>query len=158
MTPAPLIIISPSMPNPLNAETNLEEVIDNFSFLEDWEDRYGYLIEIGNSLTPLNPSDLVDENKVRGCASQVWLKSFTDNGFVHFQGMSDAHIVRGLVAIALLIFSGKTPDEILETDETEIFQAIGLSEHLTPQRANGLKSMVQRIKSIAQYSQAEFCE
>ena len=142
------------MPHPLVAETSLEEVVDNFSFLDDWEDRYGYLIEIGNDLVPMETTDMVDENKVQGCASQVWLKSYEDQGLIHFNGMSDAHIVRGLVAIALLIFSGKTPAEILKIDEAQTFEAIGLAEHLTPQRANGLKSMVQRIKAIAQNSDA----
>lgn len=134
---------------PLTIDTTLEEIVENFSYLDDWEDRYGYLIELGNALTPLSDSDLTDANKVNGCVSQVWLTSQSDGELIHFKGASDAHIVRGLVAIALMIFSGKTADVISTTDEQAIFQEIGLSEHITPQRANGLKSMVGQIKSIA---------
>ena len=138
-----------SMQNPLTIETSIDEIVENFSFLDDWEDRYGYLIELGNALSPMADEELNESNKVQGCVSQVWLVSEERNGLIHFNGMSDAHIVRGLVAIALSIFSGKTPNGILAIDEDKTFQEIGLSEHITPQRANGLKSMVQRIKTIA---------
>jgi len=137
---------------PLKSNTSIEEIVDNFSFLEEWDDRYGYLIELGKDLTPLDDEQLTDMNKVQGCVSQVWLVHENDNGTLIFNGMSDAHIVRGLVAIALSMFSNKTADEILQTDEQTTFNAVGLQEHLTPQRANGLRSMVQRIKSIAQAS------
>lgn len=139
------------MTNILSIDTDLNEIIDNFSFLDDWEDRYGYLIELGKALRPLAETDLNEDNKVQGCVSQVWLKSSFDGHLVHFEGASDAHIVRGLVAIALNIFSGKSPDEILATDEGETFRAIGLKEHLTPQRSNGLKSMVLKIKTEAEH-------
>ncbi|MEE9315132.1 MAG: SufE family protein [Rhizobiaceae bacterium] len=142
------------MTKPLTIYTSLEEIIENFSFLDDWEDRYGYLIELGRALTPLAPEEKNDANKVTGCVSQVWLSSDNDGEIMHFTGASDAHIVSGLVAIALTIFSGKTASDILSTDEQETFKAIGLEEHLTPQRANGLKSMVVRIKAIAQMSMA----
>ena len=141
------------MTSPITLESNIDEIVENFSFLEEWEDRYGYLIELGKALTPLADEQLVDANKVKGCVSQVWVIAGTEdhNGEkrMHFRGKSDAHIVSGLVAIALVLFSGKTPDEILKTDENAVFQSIGLEEHLTPQRANGLRSMVQRLKSLA---------
>ncbi len=136
--------------NPLTIETSIEEIVENFSLLDDWEDRYGYLIELGKALKPLTEAEMNDTNKVRGCVSQVWLVSAQENGKIHFRGASDAHIVSGLVAIALSIFSGKTPREVLDTDEQPLFHEVGLQEHLTPQRSNGLKSMVQTIKRIAQ--------
>jgi len=141
---------------PLTIDTDIEEIIENFSFLDEWEDRYGYLIELGKALSPIPESQMNDENKVQGCVSQVWLihdlGKIDGNMVVSFQGASDAHIVRGLVAVALSIFSNKTPGEILTIDEQETFSAIGLQDHLTPQRANGLKSMVQRIKAIADHA------
>jgi len=137
------------MTHPLKIDSDIDEIIENFSFLDDWEDRYGYLIELGNALVPLTEDEHSDSNKVQGCVSQVWLVHQTIDGKIHFRGASDAHIVRGLVAIALTIFSGKTPEQITEADEQQVFREIGLAEHLTPQRANGLKSMVGRIKSIA---------
>ncbi len=143
------------MTKPLTLNTSLEEIIDNFSFLDDWEDRYGYLIELGRALTPLAEEEKNESNKVKGCVSQVWLVSNVQNGEVHFIGASDAHIVSGLVAIALSIFSGKSAEEILATDEQKTFKAIGLEEHLTPQRSNGLNSMVARIKAIARMALAD---
>ena len=137
------------MTHPLTPAVDLDEIVENFSFLDDWEDRYGYLIELGNTLTPLDEADMVDANKVQGCVSQVWLISDLADGKLHFTGASDAHIVRGLVAVALSIFSGKSPAEIAGINEQETFTAIGLAEHLTPQRSNGLKSLVGKIKAIA---------
>ena len=137
------------MDRPLSLPDGIDEIVDNFSFLDDWEDRYGYLIELGNALTPVPEEQMVDANKVQGCVSQVWLISEYDDGKLHFKGASDAHIVRGLVAVALSIFSNKTPAQIAELDEQETFIAIGLAEHLTPQRSNGLKSLVGKIKATA---------
>ncbi len=137
------------MQPPLKSGVSIEEIVDNFSFLDDWEDKYGYLIELGKDLSPIPDSELNDHNKVQGCVSQVWLVSEADDNAVHFNGYSDAHIVRGLVAVALSLFSGKPAAEILATDERETFAAIGLDEHITPQRANGLRSMVERIKAVA---------
>lgn len=129
--------------------TSIEEIVENFSFLEDWEDRYAYLIELGKGLHPLEADEMCDTNKVRGCASQVWLVSAVEDGLVHLRGASDAHIVSGLVAVALTLFSGKSPSDILATDEEAVFRDIGLRDHITPQRSNGLKSMVATIKKIA---------
>ncbi len=137
------------MTSPLTLDTNIEEIVENFSFLEEWDDRYGYLIELGKALKPLSGDEMIDVNKVQGCVSQVWLVHEADGSVINFRGASDAHIVRGLVAIALSIFSGRSPAEISAIDEQDTFRSIGLEEHLTPQRANGLRSMVKRIKEIA---------
>lgn len=133
----------------LTIDTSIDEIVENFSLLEDWEDRYGYLIELGRALKPLSAEEMNETNKVRGCVSQVWLVDEKADGKIKFRGASDAHIVSGLVAIALAIFSGKAPKEIVETDEGDVFREIGLEEHLTPQRSNGLKSMVLTIKKTA---------
>lgn len=135
----------------------LEDIRADFALLDDWEDRYRYVIELGRALPPF-PDDLkTDANKVRGCASQVWLAtrrvgnagkpSASDK--LEMQGMSDAHIVQGLVALLFIIYEGKTLDEILKTDAEGIFASLGLKEHLTPQRSNGLASMVKRIRADA---------
>ncbi|MEO0546347.1 MAG: SufE family protein [Pseudomonadota bacterium] len=147
------------MQTALKSNTSIEEIIENFSFLEEWEDRYGYLIELGRDLSELPKDARTDTNKVQGCVSQVWLLPSVETEAsetqkrIHFLGASDAHIVSGLVAIALALFSNRTPAEILNIDEHETFSAIGLQEHLTPQRSNGLRSMVQRIKDLAQAAQ-----
>jgi len=132
-------------------DTTLEDVIDTFEFLDDWEDRYRYVIDLGRKLPPLNASEMTDTYKVRGCQSQVWLIPEKDaDGRIQLRGDSDAHIVKGLVALMLLIFSGKTPAEILATDARAILDKLGLSAHLSPMRANGLFSMVERIRDIAE--------
>jgi cysteine desulfuration protein SufE len=138
---------------------SVDEIIENFSYLEDWDDRYRYLIELGRALEPLAESAHNDVNKVRGCASQVWLEttaSADPSGapLLTFGGDSDAHIVRGLVAIVLALYSGKTAEEILATDAQDLFKTLGLSAHLTPQRSNGLRSMVERIKTDARLAAA----
>jgi cysteine desulfuration protein SufE len=131
---------------------SLEQIIDDFAFLDDWEDRYRYVIELGKALPALADDEKTSENKVQGCASQVWLVSHTNAGadpVMTFDGDSDAHIVRGLVAIVLAAYSGKRASDIAETDAIEIFDRIGLVEHLSSQRANGLRSMVKRIREEA---------
>lgn len=131
---------------------DIDEIIENFEFLDDWDDRYKYLIELGSMLDPLEEEYRVRQNKVQGCVSQVWVISNTADGndpVLTFRGASDAHIVSGLIAIAFAIFSGKKASDILATDEAEIFGRINLSEHITPQRSNGLKSLVNRIKEDA---------
>jgi len=132
----------------------LEEIVDNFSLLEEWDDRYRYVIELGRGLLPLAERDRTQANKVQGCASQVWLATNVHpNGqggpTLTFTGDSDAHIVRGLIAILFAMFSGKRAGEILSTDAIAVFERLGLREHLTPQRSNGFRSMVERIRADA---------
>jgi cysteine desulfuration protein SufE len=130
----------------------LQDIIDDFAFLEDWEDRYRYVIELGKALPDLPEDKRTAENKVQGCASQVWLVSHTEGGadpVMTFEGDSDAHIVRGLVAIVLAIYSGRHASDIAATDAIDTFNEIGLVEHLSSQRANGLRSMVKRIREEA---------
>jgi cysteine desulfuration protein SufE len=133
--------------------TSLDQIIDDFAFLEDWEDRYRYVIELGKALPDLPDSQKTAENKVQGCASQVWLvvnpADETADPVLTFEGDSDAHIVRGLVAIVLALYSGKHASEIAKLDALDTFREIGLVEHLSAQRANGLRSMVQRIRNEA---------
>lgn len=140
---------------------NVQELLDDFEFLDDWEDRYRYVIELGRQLAPLKAEDRNPANKVSGCASQVWLATTIippENGdgppVLTFTGDSDAHIVRGLIFILFAIFSGKTADEILAVDIKKLFSRFGLDEHLSPQRSNGLLSMVARIKADAQNAMA----
>jgi len=128
---------------------NIAEMIEDFTFLEDWEDRYMHVIDMGKAL-PAVPDELKTEaNKVKGCASQVWLISTEIDGTWTFSGDSDAHIVKGLVAIVLEIFSGRTAAQIASLDANDILSKLGLSEHLSAQRSNGLASMIGRIKSVA---------
>jgi cysteine desulfuration protein SufE len=132
----------------------LDEIIESFEFLDDWDDRYRYLIELGRSLDPLPEEAHTDENKVRGCASQVWLQTSIERNVdgvpvLNFLGDSDAHIVRGLVALTLAFFSGHTAKEIIDADAPALFKRLGFEQHLTPQRSNGLRSMVDRIKRDA---------
>ncbi len=125
------------------------ELIENFSFLEDWEDRYAYLIELGKELPPMDPADKNDQTKVEGCMSQVWLKTNVDNGILTFVGESDAHIVRGLIAVLRIVLSGKTKEEIRQTNVEDVFKQLGLESHLSPTRRNGFFAMVERIQSEA---------
>jgi len=133
---------------------DIDEIIDNFSLLDEWDDRYRYLIELGRELPPLAAEAHNDANKVRGCASQVWLDTrVRPNGaggpVLSFVGDSDAHIVRGLIAILFAMYSGRSAKDILATDAVALFERMGLREHLTPQRSNGFRSMVERIHSDA---------
>ena len=132
----------------------IEEIVDNFSVLDDWDDRYRYVIELGRELAPLTAAAHSDANKVQGCASQVWLHTDVrpdgaGGPILTFAGDSDAHIVRGLIAILFAIYSGKHAKDILATDAITLFERMGLREHLTPQRSNGFRSMVERIRSDA---------
>ena len=129
---------------------DVSDLIEDFAFLDGWEERYMHVIDLGKAMDPLPEADRIEANKVRGCASQVWLVSGRNaDGYLVFRGASDAHIVSGLVAIAVQVFSGK-PDAVIRDLDTEaLFSALGLSEHLSSQRANGLRSMVARIKREA---------
>jgi len=140
--------------------TAIEEIVENFGLLDEWDDRYRYVIELGRTLTPLPDEAHVDANKVQGCASQVWLvTNVKPNGvlgpILTFQGDSDAHIVRGLIAILFALYSGKSAQDILAIDSLALFDRIGLRENLTPQRSNGLRSMVERIRAEAKAALAE---
>jgi cysteine desulfuration protein SufE len=133
---------------------NIDQIIESFEFLDDWDDRYRYLIELGRSLEPLPEEAHNEANKVRGCASQVWLLTSVEKGpdgapALQLLGDSDAHIVRGLVALTLAFFSGRPAREIIEADAQKLFKSLGFEQHLTPQRSNGLRSMVERIKNDA---------
>jgi len=133
---------------------SVDEIIENFELMEEWDDRYRYLIELGRLLPPLPAAARNDANKVQGCASQVWLATaIRPNGasgpLLTFQGDSDAHIVRGLIAVLFALYSGKGAREILSTDAIALFEKLGLRDHLTPQRSNGFRSMVERIRRDA---------
>ena len=128
---------------------SIESIIDDFSFLDNWEDRYKYLIELGNSLTRLSDEQKKEEWKVPGCQSQVWIIPHIKNGKIYFEGDSDAIIVRGIIAIVLEIFKDKTAKEILNIDVEKIFDTIGLREHITSNRRSGMLSMVDKIKYYA---------
>jgi cysteine desulfuration protein SufE len=131
----------------------LQQIISDFEFLDDWEDRYRYIIELGRTLAPLPDAERTAANKVRGCASQVWLSTRVERqegqSRFRFVGDSDALIVRGLVAIVIALFDGKTVDEILATDAEALFGKLDLSAHLTAQRSNGLRALVDRIRADA---------
>ena len=131
----------------------IESITDDFGFLDDWEDRYRYVIELGRKLAPLDESARIAANKVQGCASQVWIETKvsgpSDNPRLDFIGDSDALIVKGLIAIVFALLSGRSAREILATDAQAVLDSLGLKEHLTPQRSTGLASMVARIRSDA---------
>ena len=136
----------------------IDEIRDNFALLDEWDDRYRYVIELGRMLAPMPEAEHSAANKVQGCASQVWLSKQIDrsDGEPHLKylGDSDAHIVRGLIAILLTLYSGHTPKDILTTDAIAVFDEFGFREHLTPQRSNGLRAMVERIRSDARQALA----
>lgn len=125
-----------------------EELIDNFSYLSDWEDKYRYLIELGENLPALPDSDKTPENKVDGCMSQVWITHTFKNGKHYFLMDSDAHIVRGLAAVLYVLVNDKTTTEIQNTDIDGIFNRLGLAEHLSPTRRNGFAGMIKQIRKI----------
>lgn len=123
-----------------------DEIVEDFEFLEDWEDRYRHVIEMGKAMEPLDDAFKVPATKVDGCASQVWLVSTQEAGALTFQGDSDAMIVRGLIAVVLALFNGLTAQEIAQVDAEAELARLGLNEHLSSQRSNGVRAMVERIK------------
>ncbi|MBO4221325.1 SufE family protein [Bradyrhizobium neotropicale] len=132
----------------------IDEIRENFALLDEWDDRYRYVIELGRTLAPMPEEEHSAANKVQGCASQVWLSRKIDHAAngeprLHYLGDSDAHIVRGLIAILLTLYSDRTPNEILATDAAAIFDEFGFRDHLTPQRSNGFRSMIERIRADA---------
>ncbi len=128
---------------------DIDELVSNLEFIDDWEERYRYVIELGRDLPGLEDALKTEENRVKGCASQVWLVMQQKDGKLWFEGDSDAHIVRGLVAIVLAYYSGLTPAEIIERDALAFFRKLGFEQALSPQRSNGLRAMVERIRRDA---------
>jgi cysteine desulfuration protein SufE len=139
--------------------TPFDAIRDDFELLDDWEDRYRYVIELGRGLAPFDESDRTEANKVRGCASQVWLATRIEAGpdgpRLSISGDSDAHIVKGLIAVLLSLVDGRRADEILAVDAHKAFAALGLAEHLTPQRSNGFAAMVARVRLDAEAALAQ---
>jgi cysteine desulfuration protein SufE len=133
---------------------SFESIRDDFALLDEWEDRYRYVIELGHDLEPLSEKAHNNANKVRGCVSQVWLEQEQRTGtegqtILHFRGDSDSHLVRGLIAIAIALFSDQPPQKIRTIDALGAFRELGLEQHLTPQRSNGVRAMIERIRSDA---------
>ena len=132
---------------------NFDNILEDFNFLENWEDKYKYIIDIGNSLSPLSSNEYNEENKVEGCASQVWLvveeNKNLDNLVLSFRGDSDAFIVKGLIAIVFALFSEKTPLEILEINPANELKKLKLEDNISQQRSNGLNAMIKRLHSEA---------
>lgn len=149
-----LVGMADPAPNP---DDDIAELVDEFSLLEDWEDRYRHVIALGEALEPLPADARTEASRVRGCVSQVWLVAIDDPTRsprrLRFLADSDAHIVRGLAAILLRMYSGRTPDEILSIDAEQLFAQLGLDSHLSPQRSNGLRAMVERIRALAASAQ-----
>lgn len=137
---------------PSKADERVEELVDNFALFDAWEDRFRYLIDLGRKLAPMDPDLKTEETKVRGCTSQVWIVDRVEPGEpprLHFIADSDAHIVKGLIAVLLEIYDGRTPQEILAVDIKDAIARLGFAQHLSPNRANGLFSMVERIRKLA---------
>ncbi|APG46752.1 SufE family protein [Phaeobacter porticola] len=131
------------------ASAAFEEIVEDFEFLEDWEDRYRHVIEQGKAMDSLDDALKVPATKVDGCASQVWLHPTIENGVFHFDGESDAMIVRGLIAVLRALYNGLTLAEVLAVDARGELERLGLNDHLSAQRSNGLTAMVQRIRETA---------
>ncbi|MGC6485069.1 MAG: SufE family protein [Candidatus Puniceispirillales bacterium] len=133
----------------MDVSRNAEEIVEEFGFFDDWEDRYQHLIDLGRKLPPLDPSVMVEENRLRGCQSVVHFKADYDAPLLHFHAGSDAAIVQGLIALMLRVYSGQRPEDIMAT-QPEFLHQIGLDEHLSPTRKNGLASLVTAIMTAAE--------
>ena len=129
---------------------NTEEIIDTLSFFDGWEERYKYIIDLGKQLPAMDDALKTDERLIAGCQSQVWIESYNVDGSLYFDMASDAFIVSGLLAVVLAAYNGKTPQQILDFDIEGFFGELDLLKHLSPTRGNGLRSMVARIKTVAQ--------
>jgi len=125
-----------------------EEIAETFEFLDDWEDRYAHVIEMGREMEPLDDAFKVPAMKVDGCASQVWLVPSVEGGVFTFKGASDAMIVSGLIAILHALYSGLPVEEVASVDARAEFERLGLNDHLSAQRSNGLRAMIERIRSV----------
>lgn len=140
------------------AVPSIDEITDAFDLIDDWEERYRYVIEIGKQLPLLRPDQRTEETRVKGCASNVWLvthvKDSGPDAVLSFEGESDAHIVKGLVAVTLAFYSGRSARWIVDHDAFELFRSLGFEQHLTPQRSNGVRSMIDRIRRDAQQALA----
>jgi cysteine desulfuration protein SufE len=131
------------------ATQNFEDIVGDFEFIDDWEDRYRYVIELGKAMDPLDDAFRVDANKVHGCASQVWLQSYIEDGVYRFDGDSDALIVRGLIAVLRALYNDVPTEKIAAIDAPAELARLGLNDHLSSQRSNGVRAMVERIRSVA---------
>ena len=132
------------------ANAHFEEIVDDFEFLDEWEDRYRYVIELGKKMPPLDENQKIPATKVEGCASQVWIVPHIDDGNINFDGDSDAMIVKGLIALLHTLYAGSTPSEALKIDAQAEMKRLGLDQHLSSQRSNGLRAMIGRIRQIAE--------
>lgn len=128
---------------------DITEIEESFEFLDDWEDRFEYLLELGRKLPAMPEAERTEPNRVHGCQASVWMTMEIEGGEVRLQAVSDAHIVNGLIAILMSLYNGKPPREAVGIDAESLFKRLGLEEHLSPTRRNGLHSMVQRIRSLA---------
>ncbi len=135
--------------NPFGQTITCDDIVDSLAFFDSWEDRYKYVIDLGKELPTLEDSKKTDEHIVRGCQSQVWIDSRVENGSLWFDADSDAFIVKGLLAVVLAAYNGKSPRDIIEFDIEHYFDQLGLLKHLSPTRGNGLRAMVQRIQAEA---------
>jgi cysteine desulfuration protein SufE len=133
----------------MSVQDDIEILVDEFDLLGDWEQRYRYLIDMGKALPPFPEDARDDAHRVKGCVSQVWLVTRREDDRLIFEADSDAHIVRGLAALLIRLYSGRTADEIRSVDARDVLARIGLAEHLSPQRSNGLNSMIARIQGEA---------
>ncbi|MFW5660392.1 MAG: SufE family protein [Oceanicaulis sp.] len=134
----------------MSTQQDIDTLVDEFEFLGDWEERYRYLIELGQAMDPLPETERTEDTKVKGCVSQVWVVVDEDGDVLSLRGDSDAHIVKGLVALMKRLYDRRTPSEALEIDPKAVLGRIGLAEHLSPQRSNGLSSMIARIRAEAE--------
>ncbi|MDO4190639.1 MAG: SufE family protein [Bacteroidales bacterium] len=139
----------------MNIEERQEEIIDEFSLYDDWMDRYQYLVELGNALPEMPEADKTEQNLIDGCQSKVWLTANYDNGVITYQGDSDAIIVKGIVSLLIKVLSGSTTNEIINSD-LHFIDAIGLKEHLSPTRSNGLLAMVKQMRLYAVAFKAKY--
>mgnify|MGYP003344916149 FL=1 len=131
------------------ASAAFEEIVEDFEFLDDWEDRYRHVIDMGKAMEDLDAAFKVDANKVHGCASQVWLQFYTEGGKFRFDGDSDAMIVRGLIAVLRTLYNGLPVNEVTAVDANAELARLGLNDHLSAQRSNGVRSMVEKIQAVS---------
>jgi len=140
--------------NPFGTRITADEIVENLSFFDEWDDRYRYIIDLGRELPPLPEDKRTDDRLVRGCQSQVWMDVGARDGRIQLAVDSDAFIVKGLLAVVLAAYNDKTPDEILAFDVDAYFDTLGLMQHLSPTRGNGLRAMVHRIRETAEASRS----